>query len=118
MKDANFSYKSKVFAGILSRKAFVGPYFVAVGDRYRCNYRCIFCEWFSPLVKKVRNEVLSPGCMSMEDYRKVVRELGALGTKVILIGNIEEPFMDTQLLEKIEYAKQHNLGCFLLTNVL
>jgi radical SAM protein with 4Fe4S-binding SPASM domain len=116
MKDADFSYKSKIFAGILSKRGLVGPYLVAVGDRYQCNSRCIFCEWFSPLVKKVRNEVSSPNCMSLNDYKKVVRELSALGTKVILIGNIEEPFMDTQLIEKIKYAKQHKLKCFLITN--
>ncbi len=39
-----------------------------------------------------------------------------MGTKVILIGNIEEPFLDTHLIEKIEYTKEHNLKCFLITN--
>jgi radical SAM protein with 4Fe4S-binding SPASM domain len=117
MKDADFLYKSKVFAGILSRRAFAGPYIAVIGDRYRCNYRCIFCEWFSPLVKKVRKEVLNSDCyMDMDVYRGLVRELSALGTRIILIGNIEEPFTDPQLIEKIKYAKQHNLGCFLITN--
>jgi radical SAM protein with 4Fe4S-binding SPASM domain len=117
MKDADFLYKSKVFAGILSRKAFVGPYIAVIGDRYRCNYRCIFCEWFSPIVKKVRKEIFSPDCyMDMDVYRGLVRELSVLGTKIILIGNNEEPFTDPQLIEKIKYAKHYNLGCFLITN--
>jgi len=116
LNDVDFLYKSKIFAGILSKRAFVGPYLVAIGDRYCCNYRCIFCEWFSPLVKKVRNEILSPNYLSMDVYRGLVRELSTLGTKIILIGNIEEPFMDTQLIEKIKYAKQYNLRCFIITN--
>lgn len=117
IKDVDFSYKSKVFAGILSKRAFVGPYLVVIGGKYSCNYRCIFCEWFSPLIKKLRNKIRSPYCyMNMDVYRGLVRELSALGTKIILIGNIEEPFMDAQLIEKIKYAKQHNLRCFLITN--
>jgi len=116
MRDADFLYKSKVFTGILSRRAFVGPFFVAIGDRYHCNYRCIFCEWFSPLLKQVRKQIASQNCMSIDDFKRVTRDLSELGTKVLLIGNIEEPFLDAQLMEKIEYAKQHKLRCFLITN--
>lgn len=115
-KDTDFSYKSKVLAGILSKKAFTGPYFVAIGDRYQCNYKCIFCEWFSPLVRKKRTQIISAHYLSLDVYRKLVRDLSELGTKVILIGNIEEPFLDTQLIEKIRYTKKHNLKCFLITN--
>jgi radical SAM protein with 4Fe4S-binding SPASM domain len=117
MQDAGFLYKLKILAGMLSGRAFVGPYIAVIGDRYRCNYRCIFCEWFSPIVKEARKETLSPDCyMDMDVYRGLVRELSALGTKIILIGNFEEPFMDSHLMEKIEYAKRYNIGCFLITN--
>ena len=54
--------------------------------------------------------------MSLEHYRQLVTQLSKLGTKVILIGNIEEPFLDKQLMEKIKYTKQHNLKCFVITN--
>jgi radical SAM protein with 4Fe4S-binding SPASM domain len=33
-----------------------------------------------------------------------------------LIGNIEEPFLDPELLEKIRFTKEHNLKCFVFTN--
>ena len=117
MAEADFLYKSNVLAGILLRRAFAGPYIAVVGDRYRCNFRCIFCEWFSPLVKEVRKEVFnSDWYLDMDVYKRLVRELSALGTRIILIGNIEEPFTDPQLLDKIKYAKQYQLGCFLITN--
>ncbi|HEX7482846.1 MAG TPA: radical SAM protein [Candidatus Bathyarchaeia archaeon] len=115
-RDIGFSYKSRVLAGILSKRALIGPYFVTIGDRYQCNHSCIFCEWFSPLVKKKRPQVTSPDCLSFDVYRKLVNELKELGTKVILIGNIEEPFLDKQLMEKIKYTKELNLKCFLITN--
>ena len=115
-EDITFSYKSKFLAGLLSKRAFTGPLFVAIGDRYQCNYRCIFCEWFSPLVKKKRPQVTSSDCLTLDVYKKLVKELSALGTKVILIGNIEEPFLDTDLIEKIKYTKEQNLKCFLITN--
>lgn len=115
-EDIAFSYKSKFLAGLLSKRAFTGPLFVAIGDRYQCNYRCIFCEWFSPLVKKKRPQVTSSDCLTLIVYKKLVKELSALGTKVILIGNIEEPFLDTDLIEKIKYTKEQNLKCFLITN--
>jgi radical SAM protein with 4Fe4S-binding SPASM domain len=115
-QDIAFSYKSKFLAGLLSKRAFAGPLFVAIGDRYQCNYSCIFCEWFSPLVKKKRHQITSSDCLSVDIYRKLIKELSELGTKVILIGNIEEPFLDADLIEKIKYTKEHNLKCFLITN--
>jgi radical SAM protein with 4Fe4S-binding SPASM domain len=114
--DISFMYKSKALAGILTQRAFAGPHFVAIGDRYQCNYGCIFCEWFSPLVKNKRPQVTSPDCLSLDVYRKLVTELSAMGTQVILIGNIEEPFLDADLLKKIRYTKQQKLKCFVITN--
>jgi radical SAM protein with 4Fe4S-binding SPASM domain len=114
-KDADFLYKSKVLAGIVSKRAFAGPYLAVIGGKFSCNYRCIFCEWFSPMSKKSRNETSPHSCITMDVYRGLVRELSALGTKTVIIGEFE-PFMDAQLIEKIEYAKQHNLGCFIITN--
>jgi radical SAM protein with 4Fe4S-binding SPASM domain len=116
-KDADFVFKSKVFAGILAKRAFVGPYIAVIGSKYSCNYRCVFCETFSPMIKELRKEARSPDyCMSMDVYRQLIRELSALGTRIIIVGNIEEPFMDPQLIEKISYAKKHHLSCFVITN--
>lgn len=115
-KGMGFWYKVKAFVGILTKRPLVGPYFVTVGDRYQCNYQCIFCEWFSPLVKKKRSQVSGSDYLSVDVYKKLVGQLSVLGTKVILIGNIEEPFLDTELMEKIQYTKAHNLQCFIITN--
>jgi MoaA/NifB/PqqE/SkfB family radical SAM enzyme len=109
-------YKAKAFAGILTTQTFTGPYFATVSDRYQCNYSCVFCEWFSPLVKKKRPQVNSSDYLDVDVYQKLVGQLSALGTKVILIGNIEEPFLDTTLIEKIRYTKACNLQCFVITN--
>ena len=116
-KDADFVYKLKVFVGILSKRAFTGPYLVAVGSKYRCNYKCIFCEWFSPMMKETRNELSGPDCyMNMDVFRRLVSDLSVLGTKIVAIGDVEEPFLDAHLLEKIQYTKQYHLGCFIITN--
>jgi radical SAM protein with 4Fe4S-binding SPASM domain len=112
----DFLYKSKVFAGMLLKRAFVGPYLVAIQGNYSCNYSCIFCEWFSPMIKDLRNEIRNPNCyINMDVYKGLVRELSILGTKLILIGDLE-PFMDPQLIEKIKYAKDYNLGVIIITN--
>jgi radical SAM protein with 4Fe4S-binding SPASM domain len=114
--DADFLYKSKVLAGIVSKRAFAGPYIVDIGYKYSCNYKCIFCEWFSPMSKKSRKDTPSShSSITMEVYRGLIKELSLLGTKIVIIGEFE-PFMDPQLIEKIEYTKKHNLGCFLITN--
>ena len=61
--------------------------------------------------------MLSSSCyMNMDVYNGLVKELSALGTKIILFGNTEEPFMDPNMIEKIKYAKQSNLKCFIITN--
>jgi len=115
-KDADFLYKAKVLAGMTLKKAFAGPYLVVIGNRSSCNYRCIFCEWFSPIGKASGKEPPKPrSYISVDVYKGLVRELSALGTKKILIGEYE-PFMDPQLIEKIEYAKKYGLGCFIITN--
>jgi radical SAM protein with 4Fe4S-binding SPASM domain len=117
MGDVDFLYKLKVFAGMLSKRAFTGPYLVVIGGKYQCNYRCIFCEWFSPMIKETKNEILGSDCfMNMGVFRRLVRDLSILGTKIVVIGDIEEPFLDFQLIEKIKYAKKYNLGCFIMTN--
>lgn len=116
LKDVDFWYKSKVFAGMLLKKACTGPYMVAIQGSYSCNYKCVFCEWFSPLLKKTNEKVNnSNGYMSMEVYQNLVTELSKLGTKIIIIGDLE-PFMDPLLIQKIEYAKQHNLAVMIITN--
>lgn len=116
IKDVDFLYKSKVFAGMLLKKAFVGPYMVAIQGNFSCNYRCVFCEWFSPVLKQVNQKVCSsPVYMDMDVYCRLVKELSALGTKTILLGDLE-PFMDHKLISKIEFAKQHNLGVIIITN--
>jgi len=113
IKDVDFLYKSKVLAGILLKRAFAGPYFVVITGRYRCNYRCIFCGAFSEFIK---NEITRPRYyVNMDVFKGLVRELSILGTKIASFGDFE-PFMDTQLIEKIEYAKQYNLGCSITTN--
>lgn len=115
-KDVDFFYKSKVLAGMLLKRAFVGPYLVAIQGSYNCNYSCIFCEWFSPMLKDLRTEIRNPNCyINMDVYKGLVRELSILGTKLVLIGDLE-PFMDPQLIEKIKYAKHYNLGVIIITN--
>lgn len=116
MSDASFLYKSQILTGILSKRAFVGPYFAVIASKYRCNYRCIFCEWFSPMVKNPRNEITSSCHMDLSNYKRLVRELSELGTRIILIGNIEEPFLDPYIIEKIKFAKQYNMRCFTISN--
>jgi radical SAM protein with 4Fe4S-binding SPASM domain len=109
-------YKTKVFLGILSRIPLVGPCIVVVAGERRCNHRCIFCKWFSPMEEE-KNQRASPNYhLDMDTYRRLIRELKSLGTKVIVIGNNEEPFMDTQLIEKIKYTKECGLRCFVITN--
>ena len=41
-RDIGFSYKSRVLAGILFKRALIGPYFVTIGDRYQCNHSMYF----------------------------------------------------------------------------
>lgn len=115
-KKAGLRYKGKVFAGILRKKAFVGPYLAVIGGSYSCNYKCVFCEWYSPLRQKINKELLNPNYhLEMDTYNRLVKELSQLGTKNILIDYLE-PFMDPQLIEKISITKQNNMGCFIITN--
>ena len=114
-KNVGLLYKSKVFAGILSKKAFVGPYVVVIGGKYTCNYKCVFCEWFSGIGKKFGEEINADCYVNLDVYQNLVRELSALGTKIILIDYLE-PFTDPDLIEKITITKQNNLRCIVITN--
>jgi radical SAM protein with 4Fe4S-binding SPASM domain len=68
------------------------------------------------MIKELRNEIRNPQHhMNMDVYKQLVKELSDLGTKVVLVGDLE-PFMDFQLIEKIKYAKHYNLGVIIITN--
>lgn len=107
-----------VVRGILDgERTFAGPEHVVVDITNRCNYRCVACWTFSPLLgdKKppaawYRQEL--PGAL----VERLLDDLAALGTKIVRFTGGGEPFLHPDLLPLVERAAARGLRLDITTN--
>ncbi len=79
------------------------PRYVMIQTTSRCNSHCIFCPY-----KEVSNE-LPQGKMEDGLYNKIIDECSSyFGVERILPYLMNEPLMDSGIVEKINYAKEKN----------
>lgn len=82
-------------------------FFLRVETTNRCNYNCSFC----PHDRMTR----AIGNMSIELFKKIMKEAANVGIKNIDIRNFGEPLLDNGLEEKISIAKQYGMDYIILT---
>lgn len=74
-----------------------------------CNLRCPLCPTGNNSTTKAK------GMMALEDYKRIIDELGPTAFSVTL-WNYGEPFINPQMIEMIKYAKTKGLKVITSTN--
>ena len=97
-------------------KAFSGPYYVNIDATHRCNMRCAYCRWHSPLVT---DQLLDPAAqkdIDVELFERLCRDLEVLGSHKVLFCGAGEPALHPHFLQLVESAKRCKLWVTAYTN--
>jgi radical SAM protein with 4Fe4S-binding SPASM domain len=78
------------------------PDIVQIESTNLCNAKCVFC----PRDEMHRRQ----GVMDVDLFKKIVDECAALGITHVRVHNYGEPFLDSELVEKVRYAKSKGIA--------
>jgi MoaA/NifB/PqqE/SkfB family radical SAM enzyme len=97
--------------------AYNGPFHVTVDVTRRCNLNCIGCRYHSKAIENIQ----SPGNQKVLDidpllFKKLCRELAALGTKAVELSGEGEPLVNKDLYQLIAVAKETGLNVTVFSN--
>ena len=97
--------------------AYNGPFHVTVDVTRRCNLNCIGCRYHSQAIENIQ----SPGNQKVLDiapilFRKLCREVAAMGTKAIELIGEGEPLLHRNLFDFITCAKEKGLNVTVFSN--
>lgn len=82
------------------------PLFVRFESQFRCNGRCKMCvHGHADLVEDYRYK----GAMSLETYKQLIDECAEYGCPSIGMSQTNEPLLDKDLIERIDYATQNGI---------
>src|SRR3989344_6067107 len=94
------SYK-KIYDNVIKSKANLKtPVTINIETTNRCNAKCTFC----PRDELTRKQ----GFMDDELFEKIVNDIvaGPLNVKAVNMNGFGEPFLDTKLVDRIDYIKK------------
>jgi MoaA/NifB/PqqE/SkfB family radical SAM enzyme len=115
---ATFGKKISFLRSLMGKEyAYSGPFHVTVDVTRRCNLNCIGCRYHSKAIENIQ----SPGNQEVLDidpllFKKLCRELAALGTKAIELTGEGEPLVNKNLFNLISIAKENNLNVTVFSN--
>jgi len=75
-----------------------------------CNAECIMCP------RDKHEHGREHGVMSLDQYRRSIDEVVALGAKKVVLTGFGEPLVDKTLEQKVAYAKRHGLNTYIISN--
>lgn len=120
----NFKQYAMVAAGSLGLtggRAPSGPLEAQIGISDPCNHRCVFC-WDHPPEDRESADTAQrfgsarPGVMSLEQFKGIVDDLYAMGTRRIDLIGRGEPLSNRSALDMIRYVKGHRMQLLMVTN--
>ncbi len=92
----------------------IGPEFVRVGLSQVCNFNCLTCWDYSPLIKKQKSLKQKIG---KDLVFNLIDDLAQMGTIKILFSGRGEPFTHPHLMDFIKKARDKNILVYLQTNL-
>jgi len=114
---AGWRRKLKVLRGLLAGEtAHTGPDYVNIDVTHRCNLRCFYCRWHSPLVEQPRLQRGADRDLSCDLFRELCRDLRALGSTTLQLVGAGEPLLHPEIFEMIRIAKDNRLTVLMYTN--
>jgi radical SAM protein with 4Fe4S-binding SPASM domain len=115
---AAFIKKMNFLRSLMGKEyAYNGPFHVTIDVTRRCNLNCIGCRYHSQAIENIQ----SPGNQEVQDinpllFKKLCRELAALGTTAIELSGEGEPLVNKNLFNLISIAKENNLNVTVCSN--
>ncbi len=105
---------------IRNKKMVIGPENANVSITNFCNYQCIFCSCHSNLFRKKhsfdRKEIFKNKSMDFEIFKGLLKSLNKLGTRLVNIAGMGEPFLHPNLIGMIRYAREKKILTAISTN--
>jgi radical SAM protein with 4Fe4S-binding SPASM domain len=120
----NFKQYAMVAAGglgLTGGRAPSGPLQAQIGIADPCNHKCVFC-WDHPPDERETAETADrfglsrPGLMPLEQFKGIVDDLYAMGTRRIDLIGRGEPLLNRSALEMIRYVKGRGMQLLMTTN--
>ena len=121
-----FWQKSKIVAGIITKRELSGPLWATVSIVDACNYRCIMCWEHSSEVegwgadKLYReyhaNKINKATAMDYGMYQSLVESLASVGTRRLGLHGICEPLMYNQIVDAVAFAKSMGMKVSISSN--
>jgi MoaA/NifB/PqqE/SkfB family radical SAM enzyme len=115
---AAFIKKMNFLRSLMGKEyAYNGPFHVTIDVTRRCNLNCIGCRYHSRAIENIQ----SPGNQKVLDidpllFKKLCRDLAALGTTAIELSGEGEPLVNKNLFNLISIAKENNLNVTVFSN--
>lgn len=114
---ARWAHKLGVLRGLLTGEtAYAGPDYVNIDVTHRCNLRCFYCRWHSPLIETRRLHPSQHKDLSCDVFRRLCEDLRAMGTRTLQFVGAGEPLLHPQLFAMIRIAKDNRLAVLMYTN--
>lgn len=97
-------------------RAFIGPYYINIDVTHRCNLRCAYCRWHSPLVTDQFLDPMAQKDIDVEVFERLCQDLASLGTHRVVFCGAGEPALHPHFLQLVENAKRCKLWVTAYTN--
>jgi len=85
------------------------PYSIEISPTLRCNLNCLFCWRYGKKVNYGEE-------LSLEDYKRILKEANQLGVKEIRIIGGGEPLMRKDIIEIMKLVKKYRMFGYICTN--
>jgi MoaA/NifB/PqqE/SkfB family radical SAM enzyme len=103
--------------GLLNgRKAFAPPLYVNIDATHRCNLKCAYCRWHSPLVTKPMLDRNAPRDLDPEIFDRLCACLEMMGGARMQFVGAGEPMLHPQFMQMMQSIHQHRLQSIVYTN--
>ncbi len=84
------------------------PQAISIETFNLCNLKCIMCPY--------KDMTRSKTTMSMDLFKKVVMDTKKMGIKTVILSFYNEPFLDPQIFERIEFARKEGMYTMFYSN--
>ena len=109
--------KARLLLGLLDGEiARGGPLYVNVDATHRCNLRCSYCRWHSPLLKETLLDRTARKDIAPAIFDGLCADLAALGTQKVQFVGAGEPMLHPAVFDLVRSTKRHGLQMVVCTN--
>ena len=98
-------------------KSRVGPEFVRVGVSRACNFNCITCWSYSPLLKKQMPNSWKKMMIDKDIVFSLINDLAQMQCIRILFSGTGEPFTHPNMMDFIKRTREKGMLVYLQTNL-